>query len=172
MKKIIISILLSNILLFALNIGEIPKKIILSGKNGGLINGSAWDSSMIREKIYVLFYVDPDKKSDNEKFLEALEKKKYNPKKFGSIAIINLKATWLPNFAIEKKLKTKQKEFPNKIYVKDKNKFLVKNWQLADNSSNVLIFDKSGKLIYQHIGKMNNNDIKKAFSLIKKHIND
>ena len=172
MKKIVTSILISSIALFALNIGEVPKEITLSGKNGGLVDGSPWNSSMLRDKIYVLFYVDPDKKSDNDKFIDALHQKHYNLEKYGSVAIINLKATWLPNFAIEKKLKTKQKEFPNTIYAKDKTKYLVKQWQLADDSANVLIFDKQGKLLYQHIGKMSRDEMQKAFALIESHLND
>ncbi len=166
MKKLITFILISTISIFAINVGEIPKEVTLSGKNGGLVNGSKWDSAMLKGKVYVLFYVDPDKKGANDKFIEELHQKNYDPNKYGSVAIINLKATWLPNFAIEKKLKTKQKEFPNTIYVKDKTKHLVKEWQLADDNANVLIFDKEGRVIYKHEGSMNKNDMKKAFDVI------
>ncbi len=172
MKKILISILFSSITIFALNIGEIPKSVTLSGENGGLVNGSAWNSSMLKGKVFVLFYVDPDKKGDNDKFIDALHKKNYDSNRYGSVAIINLKATWLPNFAIEKKLKSKQKEFPETVYAKDKTKYLVKEWQLADDSANVLIFDKQGKLLYQHIGVMSKDDMQKAFALISSHLND
>jgi len=164
--KVFNTMLFTTVAIWALNIGEVPKEVTLSGNNGGLVNGKAWSSSSIKGKIYLLSYVDPDKKEENKLFMEALHKKNYNINKFGSIAIINLKATWLPNFAIEKMLKLKQKEYPNKIYIKDKTKYLVKEWDLKDDSSNVILFDKSGKVIYMHQGFMDKSEIDKVFKMI------
>ena len=171
MKKLLTTLLIATVSTFALNLGEIPKEVTLSGENGGRVDGTAWHSKMLKDKVYVLFYVDPDKKSDNEAFIDALHKKNYDKEKYGSVAIINLKATWLPNFAIEKKLKAKQKEFPNTIYAKDKTKYLVKEWNLADDASNILIFDKEGKLIYQHEGAVTDKEMQKAFRIIEENLN-
>ncbi len=171
MKKLLTTLLIATVSTFALNLGEIPKEVTLSGENGGRVDGTAWHSKMLKDKVYVLFYVDPDKKSDNEAFIDALHKKNYDKEKYGSVAIINLKATWLPNFAIEKKLKSKQKEFPNTIYAKDKTKYLVKEWELADDASNILIFDKEGKLIYQHEDAITDKEMQKAFTLIEESLN-
>lgn len=171
MKKLLTTLLIATVSTFALNLGEIPKEVTLSGEDGGRVDGTAWHSKMLKDKVYVLFYVDPDKKGDNEAFIDALHKKNYDKEKYGSVAIINLKATWLPNFAIEKKLKAKQKEFPNTIYAKDKTKYLVKEWNLADDASNILIFDKEGKLIYQHEGVVTDKEMQKAFMLIEENLN-
>ena len=171
MKKLLTTLLIATVSTFALNLGEIPKEVTLSGEDGGRVDGTAWHSKMLKDKVYVLFYVDPDKKGDNEAFIDALHKKNYDKEKYGSVAIINLKATWLPNFAIEKKLKSKQKEFPNTIYAKDKTKYLVKEWNLADDASNILIFDKEGKLIYQHEGAVTDEEMQKAFMLIEENLN-
>jgi predicted transcriptional regulator len=170
MKKVWMSMIMATVTTFALNVGEIPKSVTLSGENGGLVDGTDWNSLMIKDKLYVLFYVDPDKKDDNEKFIDALHQKNYNSKVYGSIAIINLKATWLPNFAIEKMLKSKQKEFPNTTYVKDKTKYLVKEWQLADDASNTIVFNKEGKVIYIHIGVIDENEMQNIFNIIEKNI--
>ena len=170
MKNILTALIMATISTFALNLGEIPKEITLSGENGGRVDGTDWHSKMLKDKLYVLFYVDPDKKGDNEAFIDALHKKNYDKEKYGSVAIINLKATWLPNFAIEKKLKAKQKEFPNTIYAKDKTKYLVKEWNLADDASNILIFDKEGKLIYQHNGLMETDEMQSVFELIEENL--
>jgi len=132
-----------------------------------LINNEAWSSSTIKDKVYVLFYVNPDKKEDNELFINTLHAKKYDSTKYASIAIINLKATWLPNFAIEKMLNEKQKEFPNTIYAKDKTKYLVKEWGLKDDSSNVVIFNQDGEVIFLHTGEMNREMVDKATQLIE-----
>ena len=156
--------------LSAITVGEIPKEVTIEGKNGACISDEPWHSSMLKDKVYVLFYVDPDEKDTNNGFSEALKKKAYDLKNFGTVAIINLKATWLPDFAIESSLKSKQKEYPNTTYVKDKSKYLVKEWGVADDSSDILIFDKSGKLIYSFSGKMLDDEIAKALKLIDKNL--
>jgi YtfJ family uncharacterized protein len=168
-RKICVLALLTSSL-FALNVGESYNEVVLDGKNGGLVDGEAWHSSMLKDKVYVLFYVDPDEKDTNNDFVEALHAKGYDRKNYGSVAIINLAATWKPNMIIEALLKAKQKKFPHTIYVKDKSKVLVKNWNLKDDSSDVVIFDKSGNAIYTYEGKMDSVEIDKALSLIEKNL--
>lgn len=170
--KLLMLALLTTLNLEAINVGEIPKNVIIEANNGGLVeDGSAWNSSIIKNKVYVVFYVDPDEKDVNEHFSQALKKKDYRSKgAFGSMAIINLAATWKPNFIIEKILKSKQKEFPKTLYVKDKNSVLVKEWNLADDASDILIFDKRGKLLFSKSGAMSEDDMKKAFNLIEENL--
>jgi len=98
------------------------------------------------------------------------DKHHFDRKKYASVAMINLAATWLPNAILESKLKAKQKEFPDTIYVKDRKKVLVKKWDLADDNSDILIFDKSGKLIYKKFGKLSPAEIQKVLSLIEKSL--
>ena len=170
MGKIILSLVLSLGSLMAVELGKVPVAVEISGDNGGKLDGSAWHSSMLQGKLYTVFYVDPDEKDLNDDFAEALKAKKYDRKKASSVGIINLGATWLPNVLIESKLKEKQKRFPSTLYVKDKTKVLVKKWQLEDDNSDILIFDKEGKLIYKHYGKMSADEIKKAIALIDERL--
>jgi hypothetical protein len=165
-------LLLTTLNLWAVTVGEKPKEVTITKENGGLVkDGKAWNSSMLKDKVYVMFYVDPDEKDLNEEFTQALKKKEYRKKgAYGSIAIVNLAATWKPNFVIESILKSKQEEFPDTIYVKDKNKILVKEWKIGDDTSNILIFDKNGKLLFYKSGKMSNDDMQKAFTLIEENI--
>ena len=164
--------LLLTLNLSALTIGETPKNIEINGENGGLVeDGSLWSSSTIKENVFVMFYVDPDEKDVNEHYSQALKKlKKEKGLDFQSIAIINLAATWKPNFIIEKILKAKQEEFPNTIYVKDKQSVLVKEWEIADDASNILLFNKEGKLLFYKSGKMQEDDIAKSFQIIEENI--
>jgi len=170
MRKVLTTLLLGTITTFALTIGEIPKKVVLDKDDGGRVDGTAWSSTMLKEKVYVMFYVDPDEKDTNNDFSEALKTEGYDLNKFASIAIVNLAATWLPNFAIESSLKSKQKEYPRTIYVKDKRKVLVKEWGLADDSSNIVVFGRSGKVIYTHSGRLDNSEISKVIRMIKELI--
>jgi len=169
MRKILTSLLITTLTTFALTLNEIPKEVILDGKNGGLLNEKSWNSTTVKDKLHLLLYVNPNKKEDNEAFINALHQKNYDLKKYGLIAIINLKAIWLPNFAIEKMLEKKQQEFPSTIYVKDKTKYLEKEWNL-ENNSNLLIFDKEGKLIYQKSGTIMLEDMSTIFKLIEKNL--
>lgn len=157
-------------LVFALHVGELPKPISLEGENGALVTGEIFSSDMIKDKVYVLFYVDPDEKELNEHVSAALKAEQFNRETYGSIAIINMAATWLPNFAIASKLKKKQEEFPDTIYAKDLKSVLVKEWNLEDDSSNVLLFDKAGYLLFIKKGKLSDEDVTTLISLIKSHI--
>ena len=170
--KTMLITLLVTLNLSAITLGEVPKNVTIEGDNGGLVeDGSAWNSSSIKDKVYVLFYVDPDEKDTNNAFSDALKAKEYRKKgAFGSMAIINLAATWKPNFVIEQILKGKQKEFPETIYVKDKNSILVNEWQVADDASDILIFNKSGKLLFYKAGQMSQEDMQHAFELIEANL--
>ena len=170
MKRIILGVLVLCGVTFAIEVGSIPPKVIIEGENGGKTDGNAWDSSLLKEKVHVVFYVDPDEKDTNSALSAALKKRHFDRKKYGSVAIVNLAATWLPNMVIESKLKAKQKEFPDTTYVKDKKKVLVKEWNLADDNSDILIFDKKGKLIYKKFGKVSEDEIKKVITLIEENI--
>jgi predicted transcriptional regulator len=169
--KIAAASLLLGVSLMALNVGEVPKTVTIADDNGGLVkDGSKWDSSSIKDKVLVLFYVDPDEKDTNNEFSDTLQAKKYDRSRFGSIGVINLAATWLPNFALDSALDKKQKKYPDTIYVKDKNKVLVKEWEVADDASNILIFSQDGKLCYYKSGKMSQEDIQNAIKIIEENM--
>jgi len=159
---------LLSLSLSALTIGEIPKHVMIEGDNGGIVSDSSvWDSHTLKEKVLVLFYVDPDEKSLNDNFSAALKAKKFDRANYGSIAIVNMAASWKPNFAIESALKSKQEEFPDTLYVKDKKSILVNEWNLRDDSSDILIFAKDGTLLFQKDGKMSADEIATAIKTIE-----
>lgn len=170
LKTILLSILLI-LNLSAITIGEVPKDVTIDRENGGLaIDGGEWNSSSIKEKVLVMFYVDPDEKDTNSHFSQILKAKEYDRSNYGSIAVVNLAATWKPNFIIESILKDKQKEFPDTIYVKDKKSVLVNEWSIKDDASNILIFSKSGELLFYKSGAMSEEDTKKALELIEDNL--
>jgi YtfJ family uncharacterized protein len=154
----------------AVEIGEVPSKVELKEKLGGRLDGKPWSSEELQGKVYVLFYVDPDEKDTNNDASEALNREKFSSDKFQSVAIINMAATWLPNFAISSSLKEKQKRYPSTIYVRDNKKVVVNAWKIADDSSNVLAFDKQGRLIFRKDGKLTEGDIKMLLGLIRDHL--
>jgi len=170
MKKIILGVFVTMGSLFAIELGKVPSPVTLNGESGGKLNGSAWHSSMLKGKIYTLFYVDPDKRDLNNALAKALKARNFDRKNASSVAIINLAATWIPNTILETLLKEKQKEFPDTMYVKDKKKVLVKKWHLSDDNSDILIFDQQGNLIYKKFGKVSDKEIQMIIRLIEKRI--
>ncbi len=171
MKKILI-LAVAACMAMAIEVGQKPKEVVISGDAGGYVKGEkAFSSNDISGKLFVVFYVDPDEKDTNEHFVQALKKKEYNKNpNYASMAIVNMAATWKPNFVIEKLLASKQKEFPKTIYVKDKASVLVKEWGLEDDASDIIIFDKEGVVLFYKAGKMSDEDMQKAFGIIEANL--
>ncbi len=154
---------------FAQEIKELPL-LSLENKKGGRLDGTSWSSAELKGKVFAFFYVDPDKKDLNEHVYEALRKENFSNEKFQSIAVINMAATWMPNFAIESSLKAKQKKYPKSLYLKDFKKTFVKEWNLTDDESNILIFNKEGKVIYNFSGKLPTQKIPDLIHTIRKNL--
>ena len=140
--------------LAAPQVGKALPAARLAGDDGGLVNGQAWTSGSMRGKVRVLFYVDPDEKEQNEHVGQAIQKANLDKEFYGSVAVINMGATWLPNFAVARSLKSKQAQYPRTVYVKDINKSLVKRWGLADDGYDVIVFDAEGMVRFYGMGKL------------------
>lgn len=153
-----------------LQVGKVPSLITLSGDNGGRVTGEKWSSDEIKDKIYCLMYVDPDEKDINIHVEQALKKENFPKDKFGSIAMINMGASWKPNFVIQSVLEGKQEEFPKTIYVKDINETLVEKWNLKSDSYDIVLFNKKGEVLMSKDGKFSEKDLDKLLKLIKENI--
>ena len=154
-----------------LPIGEIPPKIVLEGDLGGRLDGSAWNSEeLISGKVMVLFYVDPDESDLNNHVSDALKAENFPLDKYGSLGVANMGATWLPNFAINIKLKSKQEEYKSTIYVKDLEKTFVKSWGLNDDDSDIILFGKDGKVLYSYDGKFSDAQVKELIQAVKDNL--
>lgn len=146
------------------------EELKLEGDAGGHLDGKAWSSKSMIGKIAIFFYVDPDEKDKNEELSEALKKRDFSREHVNSYALINMAATWLPNFAISSSLKSKQEKYPTTIYLKDYDKKGVRKWGLADDENNIVIFDPKGEVLFSKFGQVDSNEIKKVLSLIEEEI--
>ncbi|MBS1254867.1 MAG: putative protein YtfJ [Deltaproteobacteria bacterium] len=166
--SIFIFILLSSALAFAeLPVGKIPPKVVLKDDSGGRIDGTQWSSEeLVSGKVIVLFYVDPDESELNNHVSEALKAEDYPDEKYGSVGMINMAATWLPNFAINMKLKSKQEEYKSTVYVRDNDKLIVREWGLSDDNSDVLVFGPEGKVLYSVDGKFSDAQVKEIVKVV------
>ena len=150
-----------------LPIGEIPASVVLKGELGGRLDGSQWSSEeLVSGKVIVLFYVDPDESELNNHVSDALKAENFPKEKYGSIGMANMAATWLPNFAINMKLKSKQEKHKTTVYVKDLDKTLVKKWGLSDDNSDVVVFGKDGIVLYSVDGKFSDAQVKEIVKVV------
>ena len=170
--SILMIFLLTSCPLFAeLPIGEIPPKIVLEGDLGGRLDGTAWNSEeLISGKVRVLFYVDPDESDLNNHVSDALKAENFPIDKYGSVGVANMGATWLPNFAFNMKLKSKQEKHKSTIYVKDLKKTLVNKWGLSDDNSDIMLFGKDGKVLYSYDGKFSDKQVKEIIQAVKDNL--
>ncbi len=155
-----------------LTVGQPASVIKLEGDEGGRVTGEPWSSDEIVKlgKVVSVFYIDPEEKKLNEAVEEAYEKEKFPFEKHGSIAIINMAAAWYPNSMINNMLQKKQEKFPRTTYVRDIHKKMVKEWGLQDDSVNLTIFDKTGKVLYTKKGQMSPEEISDLMKLIRANL--
>ena len=159
--------LFPTMVLAELPIGEIPPKVVLKDDLGGRLDGTQWSSEeLVFGKVIVLFYVDPDESELNNHVSDALKAENYPKEKYGSIGMANMAATWLPNFAINMKLKSKQEQYKSTVYVKDLEKTLVKKWGLSDDNSDVVVFGKDGRVLYSVDGKFTDAQVKEIVKVV------
>ena len=173
MKKVSLSILfvLLSVGLFAgLPVSQNAPLLELSGDDGGRVDDTAWSSSELVGKVWVVVHADPDESELNNAATEALKAEDYPEDVYGSVAMINMAATWKPNFAINLILKGKQEDYPSTIYVRDNDNMVGDKWALADDSNNIVVFDPTGKVIFSVDGKVSANDIKKMIAMINAEI--
>ncbi len=157
----------------SVSVGQVPPALELSDKRGGLVKGNLpWNSTELQQgaKVSILFYVAPSQKDLNEAISDALKEAKFPEEKFQSIAVVNMAASSWPNFMIESKLKASQEEFPRTRYIKDKEKVFVKEWQLEDDSSNVVLFDRKGVVLFVVKGKATPQQVTELLTLIRTHL--
>lgn len=152
----------------ATTVGQKPSTVVISGDQGGNVaDASLWSSDSLTGKLNLFVYVDPDLSDLNDAFTKAVKAKNFPKDKFGSVAVINMQATWKPNMIIQAVLEKKQKEYPNTVYVTDKDKVLVNKWDLTDDAYNVLLFDDSGKLLFKADGQLDEAKTKEFIDLVE-----
>lgn len=167
LATMIFLMLFPTMVLAELPIGEIPPKVVLKDDLGGRLDGTQWSSEeLVSGKVIVLFYVDPDESELNNHVSDALKAENYPKEKYGSIGMANMAATWLPNFAINMKLKSKQEQYKSTVYVKDLEKTLVKKWGLSDDNSDVVVFGKDGSVLYSVDGKFTDAQVKEIVKVV------
>ncbi|MGH1468184.1 MAG: YtfJ family protein [Bdellovibrionales bacterium] len=155
-------------LLFALLL--FPSLAFSWSLDSGNLNGDDWDSSLMKGKAYILFYVSPKKKDLNNDASDKLKEQKFDGDVFGSVAVIDLKSSWIPNSLITRAIKKKQAKYPRTIYLKDKKRFLHESLDFKPSGNDIFAFDKEGKEIFRQAGKLSEEDTQRLIDLLRESI--
>lgn len=147
-----------------LDLNKIPSEVELSSGD------SSWSSRSLKNKVHLLIYSNTSSKNLNEQATDAVKEKKFPRDQFASVAVVNMKDSWQPNFLINRAIAEKAKQYKDTIYVKDFDRTLVKAWDLKGDSNDILVFDKQGKLVYNKNGKLSKEDTVKLLSIISSNI--
>ena len=104
-------------------------------------DGKHFTMDFWRGKILLINYVDPDVFEMIEPFNDEVNRL-FSRDKCDGLAIVDCKATWIPNFLIRKVAAAKANKFETEILF-DYDTKLRKSWGLKKNSNNVIILDKN-----------------------------
>ena len=144
--------------------------IQLEGESGGHLDGTSWNSNSLRNKLHILMYVDPDEVKVNAHVEDTLAEQGFDREKVGSVAVINMAATWKPNFVIEMILKKKQEKYPHTLYLRDLRGEMVSRWGLADNSYHVLLVGHEGEALFSVGGALSKEQVAELISIINQRL--
>jgi predicted transcriptional regulator len=157
-------------LLFSLSSFAGLPHIVLGGEKGETLDGKTFDTKVLKGKIFMLVHIDPDAANLNKHVNEALDAQEFKHEFYGSVAIINAKATWMPNGVLKIALKNQRKKHPDTIYVLDYSKTFVNEWNFKDNSSSYMVINKKGIPIFRRDGKLTDDDVKELIKTIKDNL--
>ena len=149
-----------------IRLGQRLPPVLLEEDSGGQLDGSLWHSDSLKERLHILMYVDPDEVKVNTHVENALSQQDFDPERVRSVAVINMAATWKPNFAIDVILKGKQEKFPNTLYVRDLQGELVKKWGLIDDSYHVLLVGIKGEVLFSAGDALSEAQVTELISII------
>ncbi len=142
------------------------QEVELSGDNGGYINGQPWKLADHLGVVTTLFYLEPAEQNLNTELEARLEAEGFPTELSDAVVVVSTKQSWLPNFAIEKAVKKKQKAHPTTSFVLDKTNTLSKNGWLPSPGYIVVVFDQKGQRIYQKEGAFSRADIDQLIALL------
>ncbi|OUU56990.1 MAG: hypothetical protein CBC21_07365 [Proteobacteria bacterium TMED61] len=168
---VILTICLGPAAMAQLIIGEAVPTVVLNEENGGLVGGGPWSNASLNGKVNILMYVDPDKVKVNAHVEDALAAESFDRDKVASVAVINMAATWKPNFAIDMLLQKKQEKYPDTLYVRDLRRVLVDAWGLVDNGYHVLVVGRNGEVLFSAANALSETQVAQLISTINRHSN-
>ncbi len=119
-------------------------------------------------KVVAIIYADPDRKDMNDPLSNAMTEKKWPKDKVVMIGLVNMRDSWIADFALNIAIKSKQKQFPDAVIMKDQDSSLKNGWNLGDcnDTSVVVIIGKERTVKYISKGPVRGSEINRVLQIV------
>jgi len=145
-------------------------EIIIQGDDASY---QTWTSQDLVGKVRVIQAIAgrSSAKEMNAPLMAAITAAKFPSDSYQTTSIINQDdAIWGTGSFVKSSAEDSKKEFPWSSMVLDEEGNVAKAWQLAEESSAIIVQDKQGKVLFVKEGALSDSDIQQVLGLIKDNI--
>ena len=136
---------------------------------GDKFNYQAWSSKALISKVFLIQHIAgrTSAKELNAGLIKAIKQAKFPKAEYQTVNIINLDdAIWGTGSFVESKTQDSKKTFPWSSFILDENSTAKKRWQLADNSSAIIVLDQHQKVVFFKDGQLDDNEVSQVIKTI------
>lgn len=180
MKHLVLTLALLPCLAFAHNIKEASQVplVNISDKGELVLNGKEigyqpWQSKALSGKVFMIQHIAgrSSAKELNAPMIEAIKAAKLPHDKYQTVTIINSNdAIWGTSGFVKSSAEDSKKEFPWSAIVLDAKGMARNAWDLAPESSAIILVNKDGKVLFAKEGQLDANNIATVMGLIQSHL--
>ena len=132
----------------------------------------ALDAAPYAGKVVIVFYADPGSKDLNNELQKALtsarEGGKIDKKNYEGLGVVNLRDSIIPNWMLNRIIKSKQEE-TKAVILLDPAYSVLNLWGLTKKTSNIILLDKKRVCRYIQKGKVPSADVGKVVGLVQEY---
>ncbi len=140
---------------------------------GDKLGYQAWHSSQLMDKVRLIQHIAGRSKAKelNAPLIEAIKAAKLPHDRYQTTTIINLDdALFGTGPFVVSKTEDSKREFPWSSFVLDSNGRVRQQWDLASESSAIILLDKAGKVLFVKEGALSQADISQVMGLIRSQL--
>ncbi|EGA71763.1 protein YtfJ precursor [Vibrio sinaloensis DSM 21326] len=133
----------------------------------------AWSSQNLVGKVRVIQAIAgrSSSKEMNAPLMAAITAAKFPEQSYQTTSIINQDdAIWGTGSFVKSSAEDSKKEFPWSSMVLDEEGIVAQQWQLAEESSAIIVQDKQGKVLFVKEGALSDGEVQQVINLIKDNI--
>ncbi|NOI82959.1 YtfJ family protein [Vibrio tubiashii] len=145
-------------------------EIVLQGDKTAF---QAWATKDMQGKVRVIQAIAgrSSSKELNAPLMAAITEAKFPEQSYQTTSIINQDdAIWGTGSFVKSSAEDSKKEFPWSSMVLDEDGTVASAWQLAEESSAIIVQDKQGKVLFVKEGALNESEIQQVLTLVKENL--
>ncbi|MDG2626796.1 YtfJ family protein [Vibrio parahaemolyticus] len=145
-------------------------EIVLQGEG---VAYQPWATQHMQGKVRVIQAIAgrSSSKEMNAPLMSAITAANFPQESYQTTTIITQDdAIWWPGSFVKSSAQDSKKEFPWSSMVLDENGVVANTWDLKEESSAIIVQDKTGKVLFVKEGALEQDEITKVIELIKQNI--